>query len=151
MLLVLTACRTMSPQEVTKFPRGAEAPELERLLPAMKAGFPEERGDAVKLALVHPHGYPYVEGGTTHRRIAVWVGIERRAEGASTCFVEMHDYDQTKTDDGWTPPKWTGRSPKEDEGDQAAAIRCSELHARTDESWRAGDVAPGSPAGRPLR
>lgn len=128
MLLVLTACRTMSPQEVTKFPRGAEAPELERLLPAMKAGFPEERGDAVKLALVHPHGYPYVEGGTTHRRIAVWVGIERRAEGASTCFVEMHDYDQTKTDDGWTAPKWTGRSPKEDEGDQAAAIRCSELH-----------------------
>ena len=127
-VLLLGACKTMSPQEVTKFPRSAEAPELERLLPAMKAGFPEERGKAIKLALVHPHGFPYVEGGKTHRRIAVWIGVERGAESGATCFVEMHDYDQTKTDDGWTPPTWIGRSPKENEGDQAAAIRCAELH-----------------------
>jgi hypothetical protein len=122
-LFVLGACRTMAPQEVTKFPRGAEQPELERLLPAMKAGFPEERGKPIKLVLVHPHAYPYDQGGKTHRRIAVWIGVER----GPTCFVEMHDYDQTKTDDGWTPPTWIGRSPREDEGDQAAAIRCSVL------------------------
>jgi hypothetical protein len=122
--LVLAACGTVAQKEVQKFPRGAEQPELERLLPEMKAGFPEERGKALKIALVHPHGYPHVEAGKTHRRIAVWVGVER----GSVCFVEMHDYDQTKTDDGWTPPKWMGRSPREQQdAAQDAAIGCSEL------------------------
>ena len=124
-LIVLTACGGTSTREVAKFPRSAQSPELERLLPEMKAGFPAERGKALKVSLVHPYGIPFVEAGKTHRRLPIWVGVER----GPTCFVEMHDYDQTKTDDGWTPPKWVGHSPREQTGDQDAAIACSELRS----------------------
>jgi hypothetical protein len=127
-LLVVAAC-AVAQKEVTKFPRSADAPELERLLPEMQAGFPAERGKALKMALVRSHAHPYVEAGKTHRRIAVWVGLERSGATGPTCFVEMHDYDQTKTDDGWTPPKWVGHSPREQEGDHDAAIICSELQS----------------------
>jgi len=126
-LLVVAACGTVAQKEVTKFPRSAEAPELERLLPEMQAGFPGERGKALKMALVRPHGHPYVDAGKTRRRIVVWVGLERSSATGTTCSVEMHDYDQTKTDDGWTPPRWVGHSPREQEGDHDAAIACSEL------------------------
>jgi hypothetical protein len=125
--LLLVACGSVTPREVTKFPRSAPQPELERLLPEMKAGFPEERGKALKLALVHPHGFPFIEDGKTHRRINVWVGIERTLSNGTQCVVEMHDYEQTKTDDGWTPPKWTGRSPPEEEKNQTGIIACEKL------------------------
>ena len=126
-LATLVACGSVTSTEVSQFPRSASQPELERLLPEMKAGFPEERGKALKLALVHPHGLPFSEGGKTHRRINVWVGIERTSATGTQCVVEMHDYEQTKTDDGWTPPKWTGRSSPDEERDQTGIIACAKL------------------------
>jgi hypothetical protein len=127
LLLVLTACGALKPREVVKFPPSAHQPELERLLPEMKAGFPEEHGKALKVALVDPYGHPYVDGGKTHRRLYVWVGVQRSLVTGTQCFVEMHDYDQTKTDDGWTPPKWLGRSPHEQENDQDGIIACPSI------------------------
>jgi hypothetical protein len=127
LLAALAACGSVTPREVTQFPRSAPQPELERLLPDMKAGFPAERGKPLRMALVHSHGLPYVDAGKTHRRINVWVGIERTLGTGTQCVVEMHDYDQTKTDEGWTPPTWTGRSPPEEEKNQNGIIDCAKL------------------------
>ena len=128
LLSALVACAgSVTPREVTQFPKSASQPELERLLPEMKAGFPAERGKPLRLALVHPHGLPFEEGGKTHRRINVWIGLERTFGSGVQCVVEMHDYEQTKTDDGWTPPKWTGRSPPEEEKNQTGIIACEKL------------------------
>lgn len=125
--LALFACGGMQPREVVEFPRSPNQPELERLLPEMKAGFPEDSGKALKVALAEPNGHPYEEGGKTHRRLRVWVGVERTLVTGTQCFVEMHDYDQTKTEDAWTPPKWVGRAPKEEEKDQSGIIACTKI------------------------
>ena len=129
LLLLLVACGAIQPREVVEFPRSAEQPELERLLPEMKAGFPEENGKALKMSLAIQHAEPYVEAGKTHRRIYVWVGVERSLVTGTQCFVEMHDYDQIKTEDAWTPPKWMGHSPRERDKDQEGIISCEKLHS----------------------